>query len=677
MIQPPIHRQMSRVSLDCPMAKARSMNVSLSLLQPRSSRLATSRLSLLSILLASVFLGRLAPAQQLMSDADRNFDSYPIGTAPDIDQFLGGWKYPAKLAAHWEGDSREKYDSLFSIVDTSTIDPTRTGHSLAIIESRKSGQYKYNALQYVLDPIIPEGEDGFVRFNFEAYVRDVEGQDWRGYVDLSGDHGFGGISTQTDLGTQLGWTRNGDLEARSCRPGTDCNGSQYVATKIVSDFPKDQWQQIQVDYDMKNDQYDVYSAPEGEELQLIGEDLRIRSQNQTHLDFITISSLDEGGEAYLDNFSLEFISTLPAVSISGANGVYQQNFDEALGVDGARNQPMPTGWAGGPNSDRGFDVAMTRSFPAGRTPSGTLLLGAGGDDDPDRALAIGVGRSMESGTIQFLADVTGANANTLQLAFDLEAWDAGTGSDTADPGVASFQVTVDIDSGDGFQPFLDLGRVATGELQPPTGDYLDGNDPANRIAFDSGLLSADIPVGSQLRFQWTVDNFNESRGWVFGVDNFSLSLFSELLGDLSGNGVLDVDDLNALTVAIQSGSTEPQYDVDGSGMVDLADRQHWVTNLKQTWLGDANLDGVFDSGDLVAAFSAGEYEDTIIGNSTWSTGDWNGDAEFDSGDLVEAFGEGGYEAGPRAAVTAVPEPASVTTAVAGLLALMYRRRRQA
>ena len=64
-------------------------------------------------------------------------------------------------------------------------------------------------------------------------------------------------------------------------------------------------------------------------------------------------------------------------------------------------------------------------------------------------------------------------------------------------------------------------------------------------------------------------------------------------------------------------------------------------------VGDSNGDGVFDSSDLVAVFTAGEYEDGIANNSTFAEGDWNGDGEFDSSDLVFVFSEGDFE--PNAA----------------------------
>jgi secreted trypsin-like serine protease len=60
--------------------------------------------------------------------------------------------------------------------------------------------------------------------------------------------------------------------------------------------------------------------------------------------------------------------------------------------------------------------------------------------------------------------------------------------------------------------------------------------------------------------------------------------------------------------------------------------------------GDANLDGIFNSSDLVQVFQYGEYEDQLSGNSEWSNGDWNGDGEFDSADLIAAFQGNEYSA---------------------------------
>ena len=58
--------------------------------------------------------------------------------------------------------------------------------------------------------------------------------------------------------------------------------------------------------------------------------------------------------------------------------------------------------------------------------------------------------------------------------------------------------------------------------------------------------------------------------------------------------------------------------------------------------GDANLDGVFDTADLVQILQIGEYEDTVAGNSVWQDGDWNQDGDFDVHDLVFALQHGAY-----------------------------------
>jgi hypothetical protein len=71
--------------------------------------------------------------------------------------------------------------------------------------------------------------------------------------------------------------------------------------------------------------------------------------------------------------------------------------------------------------------------------------------------------------------------------------------------------------------------------------------------------------------------------------------------------------------------------------------------------GDSNLDGRFDSADLISVFSQGEYEDDEVGNSSWQEGDWNGDGEFNTSDLVEAFAFARWIAEARAHRTIPPQ----------------------
>ena len=127
--------------------------------------------------------------------------------------------------------------------------------------------------------------------------------------------------------------------------------------------------------------------------------------------------------------------------------------------------------------------------------------------------------------------------------------------------------------------------------------------------------------------------------------------------DLNGDGICDVMDIDLLTRKVLDGTNEAVYDLNGDGLVDQEDRTVWVKDLAMTWFGDANLDGEFNSGDLVEVLASGTYEADV--DSGWGTGDFNGDGRTNSSDLVSALSDGGYEAGPRAAVASVPEPASI------------------
>ena len=92
-----------------------------------------------------------------------------------------------------------------------------------------------------------------------------------------------------------------------------------------------------------------------------------------------------------------------------------------------------------------------------------------------------------------------------------------------------------------------------------------------------------------------------------------------------------------------------------------------------TYLGDANLDGEFDSTDFVIVFQGGLFETDIAAG--WEQGDWDGDGLFNSSDFVAAFQDGGYETGPRT-VSAVPEPSTAgmfLLATGALLAGLRRR----
>jgi hypothetical protein len=173
-------------------------------------------------------------------------------------------------------------------------------------------------------------------------------------------------------------------------------------------------------------------------------------------------------------------------------------------------------------------------------------------------------------------------------------------------------------------------------------------------AFTETKLHRQLSNDSVLSFTGDSTGFHQISGVV---THWEFAPLSDLLGDFTGNEVLDAADIDLLSVEVRAGTNDADFDLNSDSLVDQSDRTFWVHDLKQTYFGDADLNGEFESADLVRVLGFGEYEDDVDANSTWLDGDWDGDGDFTSGDLVLALGDGGYEAGPRAA--AVPEPSTL------------------
>ncbi|MFC1757565.1 lamin tail domain-containing protein [Planctomycetota bacterium] len=119
--------------------------------------------------------------------------------------------------------------------------------------------------------------------------------------------------------------------------------------------------------------------------------------------------------------------------------------------------------------------------------------------------------------------------------------------------------------------------------------------------------------------------------------------------DFNADGNINVADIDLLCNGVRGG--DPRFDVTGDATVNHDDLLFVIVNVLGTSAGDSNLDGKFDSQDLVVIFQAGQYEDGVAGNSNWSTGDWNCDGEFGSTDLVVAFQAATYTAATREPVS--------------------------
>ncbi len=263
------------------------------------------------------------------------------------------------------------------------------------------------------------------------------------------------------------------------------------------------------------------------------------------------------------------------------------------------------------------------------------------------------------------------------------------------------ELSLAIDYDDAFFAYINGQLVFSSEATHPMGD------PTLSIPFDldgaaAGFDHESTNNSTALPTEFTVHLadfpglLNEGANNVLAIQGINrafdssdflmakISLFGSpgtagpsVAGDFDGDGQLTAQDIDQLTGEVRNGSNDPFFDVTGDGAVDEADRAQWVEVLKFTYFGDANLDGQFNTADLVTVLTSGEYEDAIQGNSGWATGDWNGDGEFTTTDFVTALTSGGYELGPRAAVAAVPEPTQcLALPLAVVMAAGIRRNRR-
>jgi hypothetical protein len=168
----------------------------------------------------------------------------------------------------------------------------------------------------------------------------------------------------------------------------------------------------------------------------------------------------------------------------------------------------------------------------------------------------------------------------------------------------------------------------------------------------------------------------EEMASLFDTPGSVIGELPGVTGDFDGDQLLTASDIDLLSAEARAGTNNAAFDVTGDSLVNEADRTEWVNTLKSTYFGDANLDLEFNSSDLVDVLSAGTYEADV--DATWATGDFDGSGRTNSSDLVAALAGGGYETGPRAAVSAVPEPSSglLIGAAIGMIAMRRRTARR-
>lgn len=171
------------------------------------------------------------------------------------------------------------------------------------------------------------------------------------------------------------------------------------------------------------------------------------------------------------------------------------------------------------------------------------------------------------------------------------------------------------------------------------------------VWIESPVITTQFTVMHQITFARDTESSPNRIVWIDRLDGYS-AISSHFGNPITTNATLNSTDLSVFFNGCRA--TLPM---------------NW--ELFNYPPGDSNLDGVFNSSDLVSVFTSGLYATGQLAN--WRDGDWNGDRAFTTDDFVYAFSRGSYS---RDAVQPmyVPEPESVFLALIGLVSAIHSRR---
>ena len=215
-----------------------------------------------------------------------NFDAATPGTAPDVGSPVSEWEFPAFYVAQ---GAAEADPSLFSVVPTSSFDPSGTGNSLRIAGSPTSG----SSLPALLPEVIDETKTGRVIARFDIFVPSGPGGGC--FVYVGGDHGAEGYDSRTARGPQLAFSSSGQVLTYDGTPAQSRGA-----------YARDTWLTVELDINLRTDRYALSLGPRGGTLTELATDLGFRSGAIDHIDRFSVAMFTDEPIwlAYLDNVSL-------------------------------------------------------------------------------------------------------------------------------------------------------------------------------------------------------------------------------------------------------------------------------------------------------------------------------------------------------------------------------------
>jgi hypothetical protein len=205
---------------------------------------------------------------------------------------------------------------------------------------------------------------------------------------------------------------------------------------------------------------------------------------------------------------------------------------------------------------------------------------------------------------------------------DADEFNVGPITDT-NPAADSISPTAAVGSSVGITAFASDADATNNAIT-----YTLDNSAGARFAIDpvTGAITVASPLNNPPATSYDVVVRATSADGSSSTRTFTIAVAAS--GDFDGDGDLDIADVDALSQAVATQSTNLLFDTNGDGVVNLADLQHWVLNLKRTVMGDANLDFVTDGSDFNLW-----NQNKFTATTQWSKGNFNGDTFVDGSDF--------------------------------------------
>ena len=352
------------------------------------------------------------------------------------------------------------------------------------------------------------------------------------------------------------------------------------------------------------------------------------------------------------------------------------------------------------NTDRGSNLLMDPSFEDPDFPFFNLSLG----DTPDQAAT---GQWVAFGNANFNSAVSNTGFTSMNMFGPFTGMSDASGiwqNIDASPGdVFEASVFAQSLSGDSIKGQSNFTTVkveflnANGDVIPGLDQFLGANSKESIIlegrdpdmpedVWVQRQVDAVAPAGTtKARLTLLFVQIDAGTGSVFFDDLSLLKLSSNapiIDGDFNSDGNWDCADINALTAAIATGSTDLAFDMNGDGSITLDD----VTEAGTGWLavggannpgatggaaflvGDADLNGSVEVSDF-NAWNGNKF----TSSNAWCEADFNADGFVD----VPDFNSWNGNKFQSSSVAAVPEPAYfgwLALVAAQVLAIRRRRR---